>query len=157
MSMGWDFLWTATSNGLIVHPPHDIWEWKAMTEWYWHEKNRRTWRKTCPSATLSATNPTWIHPCVNPSCHSDRPATNHLRHSKASYNTLNRMVLVPFRQTGSIHSQSHVADMPTSMDGSLNILVLKLHFPWALLPFQYHVYGAKIKLSNIFLLFTHYF
>jgi hypothetical protein len=28
-------------------------------------ENRRTWRKTCPSATVFATNPTWIDPGVN--------------------------------------------------------------------------------------------
>jgi hypothetical protein len=41
--------------------------------------NRRTRRKTCPSATLSTTNPTWtdLGLCV------DRPATNRLSHGTA--------------------------------------------------------------------------
>jgi hypothetical protein len=29
-------------------------------------ENQRTWRETCPSATLSTTNPTWIDPGINP-------------------------------------------------------------------------------------------
>jgi hypothetical protein len=46
-------------------------------------ENRRTRRKTCPSATLSTTNPTWIHPGVNPVLRGVRPATNHLSHGAA--------------------------------------------------------------------------
>jgi hypothetical protein len=28
------FLWTADTNGPIVHPPGDIWAWRTMVEWY---------------------------------------------------------------------------------------------------------------------------
>jgi hypothetical protein len=35
--------------------------------------------KTCPSATLSTTNPTWI----NPGLRGERPATNRLSHGTA--------------------------------------------------------------------------
>jgi hypothetical protein len=31
-------LWTATTNGNIVQPPHVILEWRTMVEWYWHGK-----------------------------------------------------------------------------------------------------------------------
>jgi hypothetical protein len=41
-------------------------------------ENRRTRRKTCPSATLSTTNPTWIYPGANPGLSGERPATNDL-------------------------------------------------------------------------------
>jgi hypothetical protein len=47
---------------------------------YWQGKKRRTRRKTCHSATLSTTNPTWIDPGANPSLRGERPATNRLRH-----------------------------------------------------------------------------
>jgi hypothetical protein len=30
------------------------------------EENCKTWRKTCPSATLPITNPTWTDPGANP-------------------------------------------------------------------------------------------
>jgi hypothetical protein len=43
-------------------------------------KHRRTRRKTCPSATLSTTNPTWIDPGLR----GERPATNDLSHGTAS-------------------------------------------------------------------------
>jgi hypothetical protein len=46
-------------------------------------ENRRTQRKTCPSATLSTTNLTWIDPGANPGLHSERLATNDLSHGMA--------------------------------------------------------------------------
>jgi hypothetical protein len=46
-------------------------------------ENRRTRRKTCPSATLSSTNPTWIDPGANPGLRGERPATNDLSHGTA--------------------------------------------------------------------------
>jgi hypothetical protein len=45
-------------------------------------ENRRTRRKTCPSATLSTTNPTWIDPGANPVLRGERPATNDLSHGR---------------------------------------------------------------------------
>jgi hypothetical protein len=41
-------------------------------------ENRRTRRKTCPSVTLSTTNPTRID--ANPGQYGERPATNDLSH-----------------------------------------------------------------------------
>jgi hypothetical protein len=46
-------------------------------------ENRRTRRKTCPSATLS-TNPTWIDPSANPGLRGEMPATNDLSHGTAA-------------------------------------------------------------------------
>jgi hypothetical protein len=40
--------------------------------------------KTCPSAALSTTNPTWIGPGSNPGLRGERPATNLLNHGTAS-------------------------------------------------------------------------
>jgi len=36
-------------------------------------ENWRTQRKTCPSATLSTTNPTWTDPGTNPGLCGERP------------------------------------------------------------------------------------
>jgi hypothetical protein len=47
-------------------------------------ENRRTRRKTCHSATLSTTNPTWIDPGANPGLRGERPAINHLSHDRGS-------------------------------------------------------------------------
>ena len=44
--------------------------------------------KTCPSATLSTTNPIWTDPGSNLSLRGGRPATNRLSHGTASPNAL---------------------------------------------------------------------
>jgi hypothetical protein len=31
-------LWTVATSGLTVHPPGDIWVWRATVEWYWQGK-----------------------------------------------------------------------------------------------------------------------
>jgi hypothetical protein len=48
-------------------------------------ENRRTRRKTCPSATLSTTNPTWIDPGTNPGLRGERRATDDLSHRTAHH------------------------------------------------------------------------
>jgi hypothetical protein len=52
------------------------WLWSIDTvEWYWRE-NRSTWRKTCISATLSTTNPTWAGLESNLALNNERPMTD---------------------------------------------------------------------------------
>jgi hypothetical protein len=51
-------------------------------------ENQSTRRKTCPSATLSTTNPTWTDPGSNPGLRGERPATNRLSHGTANQNCL---------------------------------------------------------------------
>jgi hypothetical protein len=63
-----------TPHGAMIHV------YGAMVEWYWQGKTKELGRKTCPSATLSTTNPTWIDPGANPGLHGERPATNRLSH-----------------------------------------------------------------------------
>jgi hypothetical protein len=46
-------------------------------------ENRSTRGKTCPSATLSTTNPTWTDPGSSPGLRGERPATNRLSHDTA--------------------------------------------------------------------------
>jgi hypothetical protein len=71
------------TNGPIVLPPDDMRVWSPggmiLTG-----GNRRTWRKTCPSATLFTINPTWTDPGTNLGLRSQRLATNCLSHSTAS-------------------------------------------------------------------------
>jgi hypothetical protein len=62
-------------------------------------ENRSTWGKTCPSATLSTTNPTWTDPGLNLGLRGERPATNRLSHGTAS-NTF------PYSQTNQMLVQS---------------------------------------------------
>jgi hypothetical protein len=61
--------------------------WYEFGERRWNDTdrgNRRTRRKTCPSATLPTTNPTWIDPGANPGLRGERPATNDLSHGMAN-------------------------------------------------------------------------
>jgi hypothetical protein len=51
-------------------------------------ENRRTRGKTCPSATLSTTNPTWIDSGANQGLRGERPATNDLSQGMAQYSVL---------------------------------------------------------------------
>jgi hypothetical protein len=46
-------------------------------------ENRSTRGKSCRSATLSTTNPTWTDPGLNPGLRGERPATNRLSHGTA--------------------------------------------------------------------------
>jgi hypothetical protein len=46
-------------------------------------ENRSTREKTCPSATLSTTNPTWTDLRSNPGLRGEKPATNRLSHGTA--------------------------------------------------------------------------
>jgi hypothetical protein len=46
-------------------------------------ENRSTREKTCPSATLSTTNPIWTDPESNPGLRGGRPAVNRLSHGTA--------------------------------------------------------------------------
>jgi hypothetical protein len=55
-------------------------------------KNRRTRRKTCPSATFCTTDPTRIGPEANPSIRGERPAIKRLSHET----TLGELTLTPF-------------------------------------------------------------
>jgi hypothetical protein len=73
-------LLTAATSGHIVHPIHDT-SLESDGGMILTGENRTTRRKTCPSATLSTTNPTWIDPGANPGLRGKRPATNHLSHT----------------------------------------------------------------------------
>jgi hypothetical protein len=59
--------------------------WYEFGERRWNDidRGKRTWRETCPSATLSTTNPTWIDPTANLFLRGERPATNRLSHGTA--------------------------------------------------------------------------
>jgi hypothetical protein len=54
-----------------------------MVEWYW-QGERRSRRKTCPSATLSTTtNPIWTEPGENLGLPGEKTATKYLSYSTA--------------------------------------------------------------------------
>jgi hypothetical protein len=51
-------------------------------------RNTRGGGETCPSATLSTTDPTWTYLRSNPVLRGERPATNRLNHGTALYHYL---------------------------------------------------------------------
>ena len=57
-------------------------EWKVWSNggMLLMQENEHTWRRVCPHATFSTTNPTWIGLGLNPGLHSERLVTNHLSH-----------------------------------------------------------------------------
>jgi hypothetical protein len=55
----------------------------APVEWNWQGKTEVLGGKTCPSATLSTTNPTWTGPGSNPGLRGGRPAVSRLSHGTA--------------------------------------------------------------------------
>jgi hypothetical protein len=65
-------------------------------------ENRRTQGKTCPSATLSITNPTWTDPGTNTGLRGGRSAANRLSHGTAE-NVLD-CALTPNVRSNLVHS-----------------------------------------------------
>jgi hypothetical protein len=51
-------LFTSATNSPIVPAPDDRWVWSSSWNENWQGKPKY-WEKTCPSATLFTTNPTW--------------------------------------------------------------------------------------------------
>jgi hypothetical protein len=77
-------LWTATTNGHVVHAPDDK-SLEGDGGMMMTGENRRTRELTCPSVTLFITNPTGIDPGANPVLRDVRPATDRLSHSTAIF------------------------------------------------------------------------
>jgi hypothetical protein len=81
--MGWDF-WYCGHYWPIVPTPDDIrwWLWRNGWNEDWQGKPKYS-EKTCPSATLPTTNPTWLDPGLNPGRRGGKPASNRLSYSAA--------------------------------------------------------------------------
>jgi hypothetical protein len=79
--VGWSPYWVHSARRLLNVPaPGDDREFGGMKI---GRGNLSTRRKTCPSATLSTTNPTWPDPGSNPGHRSGKPATNRLSYGAA--------------------------------------------------------------------------
>jgi hypothetical protein len=61
--VGWDF-WYCGHYWPIVPAPGDRWWWRNWLNEDWQGKPKHS-KKTCPSATLSTTNPTRLDPGLN--------------------------------------------------------------------------------------------
>jgi hypothetical protein len=71
------------TSATIVAAPHDRW-------WVWSSRRNEIWQgnriyseKTCPSATVSTTNPTWPELGSNPGRRGGKPETNRLSYDAA--------------------------------------------------------------------------
>jgi hypothetical protein len=62
--------------------PGWLWWWRIWWNEDWQGKPNYS-EKTCPSATLSTTNPTWPAPGSNPGRRGGKPATNRLSYGAA--------------------------------------------------------------------------
>jgi hypothetical protein len=61
------------------------WLWRNWLNEDWQGKHEYP-ETTCPSATLSTTNLTWLDPGLNPGRRGEKSATNRLSHDAALYN-----------------------------------------------------------------------
>jgi hypothetical protein len=78
--VGWDWVsWYCGHYWPIVPAPDDSWWWLWRNWWNedWQGKPKYS-EKTCPSVTLSTTNPTWLDPGLNLGRRVGKPATNRL-------------------------------------------------------------------------------
>jgi hypothetical protein len=75
-------LGTAATTGLL-YQPQMIGEGDCGGGMKIGRGNRSTRIKTCPSATLSTTNPTWLDPGSKPGRRGGKPATNRLSYGAA--------------------------------------------------------------------------
>jgi hypothetical protein len=92
--VGWDwvhFVLRLLTNWPIVPAPDGRWwMWSSRWNYNWQGKPQYS-EKTCPSATLSTTNPIWPDLGWNLDCRGGKPATNRLSYGTAS----RRLVLTP--------------------------------------------------------------
>jgi hypothetical protein len=79
-------LGTAATSGLLYQPrmigDDNCGEIGVIEDW---QRKPKYSEKTCPSATLSTTNPTWLDPGLNPDRRGGKSATNRLGYGAAMF------------------------------------------------------------------------
>jgi hypothetical protein len=83
--VGWNWVsWYCGHYWPIIPPPDDRWWWLWRNWWNEDCQGKPKYsEKTCPSATLSTTNPTWLDPDSNPCRRGGKLATNGLSYGAA--------------------------------------------------------------------------
>jgi hypothetical protein len=81
----------------IVPGPDDRW-------WLWNSRWNENWqgkpkysKKTCPSVTLSTTNPTWHDQGSNPGRRGGKPATDRLSHGTVDWSLSSSSPILPVK------------------------------------------------------------
>jgi hypothetical protein len=104
--VGWD-LRHQVLRPLLAYctAPYDRWGWLWSNWWNedWQGKPKYS-EKSCPSAILSITNPTWPHPCANTGRRGGKPATNRLSYGAAVTVRCRRSYFAIGKLTNSIFS-----------------------------------------------------
>jgi hypothetical protein len=83
-------LGTSATQWLIIRTPDNRWVWGSRWNENWQEKLKYS-EKTCPSANLSTTNPTWHNLGSNPGRCGGKPATNRQRYGTAELENLHTL------------------------------------------------------------------
>jgi hypothetical protein len=75
----WDFGYCGHYWPIVPAPDDRLcWLWRNWWNEEWQGKPKFSGEKTCPSATLSTTNPTWLDPGLIPGRRGGKPATNRM-------------------------------------------------------------------------------
>jgi hypothetical protein len=85
--VGWGWIsWYCGHYWPILPAPDDRWWWLWGNWWTedWQGKPKYS-ENTCPSATWSTTNPTWLDPGLNSGRRGGKPATNRLSYVVALF------------------------------------------------------------------------
>jgi hypothetical protein len=119
----------------IVPAPDDRWWWLWRNWWNkdWQGKPKYS-EKTCPSATLSTTNPTWLNPDLNLGRRGGKPATKHLSYGTAS-------VAIYYN----LHSQNAFGGnfTPYIINTSGNV-VIHIIYPWKNTSFRNLIFWLEL-------------
>jgi hypothetical protein len=86
-SGGWNLYWVHSARlPLLAYCtfPGWLWGWRTWCNKDWQGKPKYS-ERTCPSATLSTTNPTWSDSVANPGHRGGKPATNCLNYGAATW------------------------------------------------------------------------
>jgi hypothetical protein len=91
-SGGWNPFWVHSARRPLLAfctYPWWLWRWRILWNEDWQGKPKHS-ERTCPSATLSTTNPTSPDSGANPGRRGEKPATNRLSYGTA-YQKLSRI------------------------------------------------------------------
>jgi hypothetical protein len=83
-SKKWLCLWTAVTNGSIIHPPGDMWVLTATVEYCWQGKRKKA-EKTLSQCHFPITNPTWNDQGAIPGLCGEVPASIRPSHGIALF------------------------------------------------------------------------